>query len=125
MLNHGIRADGRIVLQILIDDKTPGENAKLSLESPGVEGYIIGRSDAASNYMPDIDLAPYDAQQKGISRRHAVLVRYRDHVHVIDLGSMNGTYVNGMRLSPQVAYALNSGDQVSFANLNLIISQTS
>lgn len=124
MLNHGIRATGVITVQILVEDQAGGNSSKIELAAPGSEGYVIGRSDTASGYLPDIDMAPFDAQQKGISRRHAVLVHYRDHVHIIDLGSMNGTYVNGMRLSPQVAYALNSGDQVSLANLNVIVSQS-
>jgi pSer/pThr/pTyr-binding forkhead associated (FHA) protein len=52
-----------------------------------------------------------------------VLVRYRGALHVIDLSSVNGTFLNGKRLLPDVPYPVNSGDQLSLANLNLIITQ--
>ena len=45
-------------------------------------------------------------------------------VHVIDLSSVNGTFLNGERLLPDVPYALQAGDQLSLANLTLSITQT-
>jgi pSer/pThr/pTyr-binding forkhead associated (FHA) protein len=51
------------------------------------------------------------------------LVRTRGLVHILDLGSVNGTFINGTRLSSMVAYPLNSGDQLSLANLTVRISK--
>ncbi len=34
-----------------------------------------------------------------VSRRHALLTAYGDNVYITDLGSSNGTYVNGVRIS--------------------------
>ena len=119
---RGMRAEGTLTLQVLTgSDAAPSSNVDFHLEVPGVEGYVIGRSDSSSSYKPDVDLEPFGAQQKGLSRRHAALVRYRGLIHLLDLGSMNGTFVNGKRLPAQVAYALNSGDQISLANLHLLI----
>lgn len=98
------------------------EQPNLHIESPGSEGYTIGRSDSNSSYIPDIDLAGYSALERGVSRRHAALVRYRGVVHVIDLESVNGTFLNGERLLPDTPYALKAGDQLSLANLNLSIT---
>jgi hypothetical protein len=36
---------------------------------------------------------------QGVSRRHAAIVWDRNHFSVVDLGSKNGTFVNGHRLS--------------------------
>lgn len=102
---------------------TETEQVIARIASPGVEGYIFGRSDSSSTYLPDIDLAAYDARDKGVSRRHAVLIRYRGMIHILDLNSVNGTFLNGERILPEVPYALNGGDQVMLANLCLTITQ--
>jgi pSer/pThr/pTyr-binding forkhead associated (FHA) protein len=128
VFKQGIKASGKLRLRVLEGDSPPGDTQLLQsppdfeIEAPGVEGYIIGRSDISSTYIPDIDLVIFQGQQKGISRRHAALVRSRGRVHVIDLDSINGTFINGTRLSPNIAYPLNEGDQISLANLHLVIA---
>lgn len=116
-----IEATGQVNIQIIPQDTL--EMDVLLIDAPGVEGYIIGRSDDGSSYQPDIDLSPYHAQSLGLSRRHAAFVRYRGYVHIMDLGSMNGTFVNGERLQPFDAYALTSGDQINLANLYIRVMQ--
>ena len=87
--------------------------------SPGIEGYVLGRSDSGSPYLPDIDLKAHNALEKGVSRRHAVLLKYRNILHVMDLGSVNGTLVNDERLQPDRPYPLREGDRVCLGSLNL------
>jgi len=106
-------------IKIQVEEST---DAPITVEAPGIEGYIIGRSDVSIDYMPDIDLAPFEAQQRGISRRHAALVRRKGQVYVVDLGSMNGTFVNNKRLSSQSAHVLAEGDRLSLANLHMIVT---
>lgn len=118
-----LQADENFTLKVILDEDSDytGE-LQFDFAGPGAEGYIIGRSDSASNYEPDIDLAPFNAQKRGISRRHAAIVRYKGVIHILDLGSMNGTFVNSRRLPPKVAQSLKIGDQLRFANLSIIIS---
>jgi len=55
-----------------------------------------------------------------ISRKHACLV-FDTNEHcwrLSDLGSTNGTYVNGFRLTPETPVALKQGDMVRFAYIN-------
>lgn len=47
-----------------------------------------------------------------MSRRHATLRPEGAGWVIIDLGSSNGTFVNGQRLKPTRAYPLNPGDQI-------------
>ncbi len=94
---------------------------KLSL--PESEGYIIGRSDAQSVYPPDIDLAPFQARDRGVSRRHAALVSYSGELHILDLDSVNGTFVNNKRLLPESPFALRNGDRVLLGDFEMIFSQ--
>ncbi|MBZ0306424.1 MAG: FHA domain-containing protein [Anaerolineae bacterium] len=63
---------------------------------------FIGRHDDDFEFQDrlDIDLMPYEAREKGVSRRHAMLCRISNRLCIIDLKSTNGTYVNGFRLVP-------------------------
>ena len=94
----------------------------LEIDISSFEGYIIGRSDSKSSYVPDIDLAAFQALEKGVSRRHAALVRFKGHLHLLDLGSVNGTFLNGERLASEVPYALSSGDKILLGSLSLLIT---
>jgi len=91
------------------------------LASPGVEGYIIGRGDEHGAVVPDIDLAAFAALDHGVSRRHAALVAYRGAVHVIDLASVNGTFINQTRLAPNKPYPLHEDDDLRLGTLNLTL----
>ncbi len=93
----------------------------IQLDAPQVEGYIIGRTDEGSDYLPDIDLGDYGGRELGVSRRHAALVVYRGIVHVLDLNSVNGTYLNGQRLLPDTPYPLNVGDKLRLGNMSLAL----
>jgi hypothetical protein len=67
---------------------------------------VIGRGDQANLRLPDV----------GISRRHARLDFDGAQVVLTDLGSTNGTMVNGQRVS---AVALNPGDMVQLGTTTL------
>lgn len=97
------------------------ERAVFQLAAPEVEGYVLGRTDEASDYIPDVDLAHYGGREQGVSRRHAALIRYHGTIHVLDLFSVNGTYLNGKRLSPDTPYPLNAGDDLKLGNLSLAL----
>lgn len=78
---------------------------------------IFGRSDAQSTSHPDIDLASYGAVEKGVSRQHAALEVNEDTLMLIDIGSSNGTYLNGQRLLPNQPRVLRDGDEVRLGKL--------
>jgi hypothetical protein len=58
----------------------------------------IGRFDRNTGQKPDIDMYQYAGYLLGVSRKHAMLHRVDDELVIEDLGSSNGTYVNGDRL---------------------------
>jgi pSer/pThr/pTyr-binding forkhead associated (FHA) protein len=115
-----IPAAGTLEVEVLGDG---GSQAAFQFSAPGVEGYIIGRSDTKSTFTPDIDLTVYNALQKGLSRRHAALVSYQGIVHVLDLSSVNGTFLNGQRLAPDVPYPIRVGDKLRLGNFNIQLSR--
>jgi hypothetical protein len=83
--------------------------------------FTIGRISEGQPIMPDIDLSPYQAYAAGVSRLHAVIKRDGNRIIFIDLGSANGTYINGKRLTPNVEQALNHGDIIALGKLKLQI----
>jgi hypothetical protein len=83
--------------------------------------FTLGRISEGQPIMPDVDLSPYQAYARGVSRLHAVIKREASHVFLMDLGSSNGTFVNGKRLAPNVDHAVSNGDVVALGKLKIQI----
>jgi hypothetical protein len=83
--------------------------------------FTLGRVSEAQPIMPDIDLTPYQAYANGVSRLHAVLKREGNRILVMDLGSSNGSYLNGKRLTPNVDQTLSHGDMLALGKLKIQI----
>jgi hypothetical protein len=70
----------------------------------GEEPIILGRN---INYVPGIfDLTMFGAEDCGVSRQHAKILRLRDFLQITDLNSSNGTFLNKTRLLEDVPYTL-------------------
>ena len=83
--------------------------------------FTIGRVSNDQPIMPDVDLTPYNAYSNGVSRIHVVLKREGERVFIRDLGSSNGTYVNGERLKENSDHTLHHGDILSLGKLKIQI----
>jgi ribosomal protein L32 len=79
---------------------------------------VLGRRDATSSPV-DVDLAPYSGYKKGVSRHHAVLIRQDRHLILWDLGSSNGTFLNGTRLEPHQRHQVRDGDEIGLGQMVL------
>jgi pSer/pThr/pTyr-binding forkhead associated (FHA) protein len=80
---------------------------------------LLGRKDPESNTFPEVDLTPYGAVEKGVSRRHARILLEGDKLTLEDVGSVNGTFLNGHRIVPYQAVPLESGDVIQMGTLVL------
>ncbi len=69
-----------------------------------------------------IDLSPYQAVDLGVSRQHAKLTRQSATIMVQDLGSTNGTFLNGQKLMPYQPRVLRNEDVLSLGRLELRVS---
>lgn len=98
-----------------------GEEPDQSTEVTLDKKLIIGRSDPTSQMFPEIDLAPYGGLEKGVSRRHARLSSRRGLIIIEDLASINGTYLNGRRLTPYLPEVIHDGDQLQIGSLPIRI----
>jgi serine/threonine protein kinase len=72
---------------------------------------LLGRASEAEGYEPDFDMTFYD-EGDYVSRRHARITKGRIGYFITDLGSSNGTTVNGQTLIPHHARMLRNGDRV-------------
>ena len=84
----------------------------------------VGRVDPVTGLRPDVDLTPVDGQ-RSVSRRHAKIVRLGNEFEVVEeIGTMNGTFVNGKRIQTGHPVALKEGDPVRFGLVDLVFRVT-
>lgn len=76
----------------------------LMIESKPLKKVTVGRADAN-----DIVI-----RGSGISKTHAAFLPGADGFRLVDMGSRNGTAVNGVTLEENRPVRLNTGDKVSF-----------
>lgn len=79
---------------------------------------VFGRADGeVGPDTPDIDLTPYGAVDMGVSRRHAAIELNEETLILMDIGSRNGTFLNGQRISANQSRILRDGDEVRFGKM--------
>jgi hypothetical protein len=104
------------VLMLILRD------AKQVLElRPQLRGHelVVGRSSENSVMAPDVDLADANAAELGVSRLHMAL-RYTSNdqaLQLYDLGSANGTFINGQRIHPKEIRVLRNGDELRLGRM--------
>lgn len=76
---------------------------------------LIGRTDGKEKV--DLDLSPVDPELYS-SRKHAEINVMMDVFSLRDLGSRNGTYVNGKKLVPFKDVVLKDGDALLFGKVS-------
>jgi CRP-like cAMP-binding protein len=80
----------------------------------------IGRRDPVTGIHPDVDLTPVDTQ-RSISRRHAKIYRRANKFFVAEeIGTMNGTFVNGARIETGIPAEIREGDEVRCGLVSMI-----
>ena len=95
--------------------------AKQTLQLAGRSEYTLGRVAEGQPILPDVDLSPFDAYAQGVSRLHAALKINKNRVAIMDLGSSNGTRVNGQKIVPHVDYPISHNDQIALGKMRIQI----
>jgi CRP-like cAMP-binding protein len=79
----------------------------------------VGRVDPVTGIKPDVDLANLDTQ-RSVSRRHSKIVREDGEFRVVEeIGTMNGTFVNGTRIVTGQPVTIKDGDRMRFGLVDL------
>ena len=91
-------------------NKTKLEKQDTTNLSVPTGAFSIGRAD--DNDMPVLD--------KTVSAHHARIFTYLNSSYIEDLGSTNGTYLNGRRIQK---HTLQTGDKVRIGKLELEVNR--
>jgi len=83
------------------------------------EETTLGRVSDGQPIIPDLDLSPFSAYEAGVSRLHASIRQQEGQVIIVDLGSANGTRVNGIKIEPNVPHTLLHGDVLTLGKLKI------
>lgn len=81
---------------------------------------VVGRvAEGSEGEQINLDLSAHGGYQGGVSRKHAIITLYEGALYIEDLGSTNGTRINGFQLTPNRKYRLRDGDEVEFARVRV------
>lgn len=110
--------------EVSVDDQQPiwlvidGQQVTL----PVAPIVIVGRL-TKSPYLiddrPHLDLSQFNAFDQGVSRQHVKIVRKYGLIYVADMGSSNGTALNGTQLAPHADRVIRSGDELRLGRLTM------
>lgn len=114
-----VRATGPLQepMPFVIELRVVGTPAVLQVQV--VETMLIGRADPPKGLFPAVDLSAHNGQGLGVSRQHAVILVKDNRMFIKDLGSVNGSRLNGSLLEPQTEYRLRHGDEISIGQIKL------
>lgn len=79
--------------------------------------FYLGRQDPNAETQVHLELTPFGGLEKGVSRRHAMLRRGDDVLQIVDLGSSNGTFLNGQRVVRDHPRLVRDGDEIQLGQL--------
>lgn len=117
-LNSGVSGTGRTGLL--------GEESEIIFVIRGIVERVVipksgnitlGRSDPRTRTRVDLDLTPYGALDRGVSREHVRMHIEDGKLYVTDLGSTNGTFLANVRLEANTPTALRKGDELLLGRL--------
>jgi len=100
--------EGKLVLHI--------EEKSITLSVKKI--FILGRKTPDKSSGSLVNLTPFDAYKKGVSRNHAQIRLGDDgYLKVTDLGSNNGTFINGKKITHLQPHTLHNGDKLRLSEL--------
>ena len=86
--------------------------------------FLVGRPDPVTGIQPEINLGPFDTMRT-LSRRHAKILKEGGLYFVREeVGTTNGTFVNGERIKTGAAVPLKPGNRLRFGSIEVeVIAQ--
>ncbi len=87
-----------------------------------IRGDVILGLSVADGPPVDLDLSQWEGYEHGVSRRHLCLHPSDSRLLAIDLGSTNGTHINGLPIATNWPQRISNGDILTLGLLNLRIN---
>ncbi|MGJ3239100.1 MAG: FHA domain-containing protein [Anaerolineae bacterium] len=86
----------------------------------GVDVIRLGRNDEPDHDLT-VDLNPFHGRDLGVSRHHAEITYNDGSYYIKDLGSTNGTWINGDKIPPYRQIPLQDSDQLRLGHLTMLV----
>ena len=120
-LSESVERKSAVALEIGIPRKLALVHEKMgaSIIFPLVKSIIIGRPFPEQEVGAILDLGIFGAEDLGVSRNHIRLWPENEGVFIEDLGSLNGTRVNGVMLPAHTPQRIYHADQIKLGGLEL------
>jgi len=84
------------------------------------EAATVGRVDPVTGIEPHLDLSALDTERSS-SRRHAKLILDEGEIYLVEeIGTLNGTFVNGRRLRTAVPEEIHDGEILRFGLVEFV-----
>lgn len=109
-------ADGKTWVVILKVADTP-HTVELHVKGETTFGREL--HGGGNNKGKHIDLTKFQAEEQGVSRVHAALRVQANHLVVSDLGSTNGTFLNGYKVPRQANLPVRERDTIELGKFRL------
>jgi len=94
-------------------------SGQVLLFEPERSEFLVGRPDPVTGTQPEINLGPFDVNRT-LSRRHAKILREGGLYSVREeVGTTNGTFVNGERIKTGAAVVLKPRDRLRFGSIEV------
>jgi hypothetical protein len=104
--------DGQVGLAIA------GDESVLVIDFTGP--IILGRDTGQTAFEhPIIDFNDYRGYKMGVSRKHALISSRGGIFTLTDLGSSNGTFLNGQQIQPNTPIPITNGDHIALGKLEM------
>ncbi|MEL6268919.1 MAG: FHA domain-containing protein [Chloroflexota bacterium] len=103
--------------RMLLEIKLRDGDDRFTFDYDDIDEIIIGRRDPHTGQSPAVDLENHGGLNKGVSRKHASIVRRDGALNLVDRGSPNGTFLNGQKLVAEQPRILRDGDDVRLGHL--------
>jgi pSer/pThr/pTyr-binding forkhead associated (FHA) protein len=82
---------------------------------------IIGREDPVSGIFPDIDTTLLGGEEDGVSRQHIKITQVGMHFYIEDLNSVNNTFVNHEKVTPNLPVEIADGDEIILGRAKFVM----
>jgi CRP-like cAMP-binding protein len=94
-------------------------SGQVLLLEPERSEFLVGRPDPVTGIQPEINLGPFDTMRT-LSRRHAKILKEGGLYFVREeVGTTNGTFVNGERIKTGAAVPLKPGNRLRFGSIEV------
>jgi predicted component of type VI protein secretion system len=93
-----------------------GSNEPMSEHSFDKEAITIGRTLGNEIVLPDVE--------RKVSSKHAKIENKGGTLHILDLGSTNGSFLNGKKIDANHPVLLKNGDRIGIGSFQLLIHAT-